>query len=1325
MRHGQDVQQKNWFMRKRGKHWVFGCSLLLVGLGMLGLGRPVLVAAEEQNPTIPASVTVQDGGGEVAETASLSEGAVVDEAVPSAPEASLVAPETSPVGEEAEVGEQPLAPTAEPVPQTPPASESVQVPVEEVTPVSEEKASHYQTNLEGLDHKNGTWEVRQDGLYSNALDKGDSFLYTQSQGDDFVYETEVTFLQDKGAAALIMRSNNDADNKESYAVNIDASNKKVKFWRWQENSDYHLIDEREIKATADNRYHLKVVALGSWISYYVNQELVASLGDYTLQKANKGQSTYLPKGYFGLLNWNGEMVFQNTYYRPLTQATSPLLDDISVEAPKGSVEAKPQFVNTEPISIQYVSHEADKVKLVAQPRTKGTVVTVTDPAGKTYAITDEIPVAVGRNDLTVTSRLVLEDGTVAEVSYRVNVHRRQSPDVYYNELYRGQYHYSVKDGWGNDPNGLVYYKGVYHFFYQFYDDNKWGPMHWGHAVSKDLIHWEEKPIAFYPDENGAMFSGAMVIDEHNTSGLFEEGKGGLVALITADGNGQRVKLAYSTDEGETWTKVDKIAADWTDDPLQSRDFRDPKVFRWEGKWFMVIAGGPLRIYSSTNLLEWQAESTYADLHTECPDLFPLYTEDGGVKWVLSRGGRGYKVGDFLQVDGKWTFLADEAYKTSDGVMNFGKDSYAAMSYYVQDFGTAAKPSIPKLIMSNWMNTWDYCNLVGDALGQAFNGTYNLNLQMGLRTEDGVYKLTQTPIDGYKELRNLDQARLLTDVAVTSDNTLLSDFQGTSYEIVSTFRPDASTKKVGFHVRAGEDEMTQVIYDLETETLSIDRSRSGVILNAAFAEVNKQTVTRNADGSIDLHLYVDKSSVEVFAKGYTVAGANQIFASPTNQGLKVVVEGGSAQADIAVYPIRSIWADKKDVTTALALVPLAAKEQAINVGDQVDLRAYIMPDTAVQDVVWSVDREDLVTVVNKGNSLSLTGLKRGTVKITASAKDDASLSHTFTVNILENNFKTNIPGMTAIAGNWYVDDVRLLNTNISANDYYMSGAPLNFSDYSLEFDLVTTKGLINVFLASETTIPHQAYSLQFGSGDTVRLFRFAGETILEKPMGFVVSDGQKHRIKLRKIDKTLTVFVDEKEVMAYTFDNVDAYFFKPYVGLGLWDGNIGVENLMITDNTAAKPNDSAPKGYHTVDGQLYYYDSKGVQAKGLREHGSGTIRYYDPKTGASVTNRFIQLDNGDSYYFDKNGRALKGYHTIDGQLYYFDSKGRQAKGLREHGSGTIRYYDPKTGVSVTNRFIQLDNGDSYYFDKHGRALKGEHVIEGVVYHFGKDGRLIKG
>lgn len=474
-------------------------------------------------------------------------------------------------------------------------------------------------------------------------------------------------------------------------------------------------------------------------------------------------------------------------------------------------------------------------------------------------------------------------------------------------------------------------------------------MHQAHSTSTDLIHWKEEPVALYPDANGTMFNSCTVIDKENTSGLFTDNidaEKRWVAFITDNGNGQRIKLATSTDEGMTWTKEKNIAIDWKNDPLNSPDFRDPKVFRWENKWFMVIAGGPLRIYSSENLKEWQCESTYPDLHTECPDLYPVKADDGIIKWVLSRGGRHYKIGDFKEVNGKWSFVPDDAYAglagtEHDGIMNFGKDSYAAMTWYIQDFGTKASPELPDILEINWANTWDYCRIVAKEAGQKFNATYNLVLKLGVKKENGKYVLTQTPIQEYDKLRDTANATELKDVTVSPDNTLLKNFKGDCYEIVSHFMPEAGTKKLGFKVRTGANEETVIIYDLETETLSIDRSKSGIIINGAFEGIDSQKVTKNENGSVDLHIYVDRSLVEVFTKDYTAAGANQIFPSISSLGASVFTEGGNAKADITIYPMNSIWTDKAEVTENTKPVSLESSSKAenqINVGESITLNA---------------------------------------------------------------------------------------------------------------------------------------------------------------------------------------------------------------------------------------------------------------------------------------------------------------------------------------------------------------------------------------------------
>ena len=1051
----------------------------------------------------------------------------------------------------------------------------------------------YKTNLGELTYVGGSWVMTEKGLYSDAAGKGDCFAFSEVQGTNFVYSTDIDFDGTEGAAALVFRSSRDLGNKECYAVNIDVGSHRCKFWRWQRNEALQLIDEKEVPATEDEKYTLKVVAYDSWILYYVNDQLIASTGDYVLQPGNRGQNTVLKEGFFGLLNWNSRVTFQNTYYKELGGDFDPLLTDISVTSDVGTVEEKTQFSPTEPITIQYVRNDAAIVNIEAAPVSENAVVEIRDAGGKVYPDGRNIPVEEGSNYITVKSTVTADDGTTASMVYRVNVHRFKADEIYYNEAHRDQFHYSVKEGWGNDPNGLVYYKGTYHFFYQFYDGIRHGPMHWAHATSPDLIHWQEQPIALYPDANGAMFSGCIVVDEQNTSGFFDGiAGGGLVAIITADGNGQRIKLAYSTDEGRTWTKVDEIAADWTDDPLRDAAFRDPKVFRWEGKWFMVIAGGPLRIYSSEDLRSWKCEAAYADLHTECPDLYPIEAPDGQIKWVLSRGGRAYKVGDFQPVDGSWRFVPDEDYVNQDGVMNFGRDFYAAMTYYIQDFGTAADPILPELVEVNWMNTWDdYCNQVAEKAGKDFNGTYNLNLKLGLAKDGDKYVLTQTPISGYEALRRTEEKQEWTQVTVGENDTLLKDFVGDTYEILATFYPEEGTSKVGFKVRTGEDEETLVVYDLQEQRLSIDRSSSGVIISGKFAEVTSQNVTKHADGTVDLHIYVDKASVEVFAKDHTAAGSAQIFPSPLSMGAQVLVEGAAAKADITIYPLDSIWTDKAELTAPQYIGSTMAASQQLYVGDSLKLKAYLLPISVSQEIVWSVKEGADVAAVDEAGTV--TALKKGSAVIIAASKADPGLTREFTIRVTENNFKTNIPEFVAVSGSWTIDDETLSVSNGGQNDYYMSADKIE-GDFVLETDIRYTRGLINLFLASETLNPHEgvgAYTIQFGCDTNVRLFPFGRDDFARGTMESPINDGMYHHVKVIKEGRKLLVYVDDKQCLEHTFEQTEAFFADGHVGIGLWDGALDVQNFFVHQQEAPEVIASGWSGYTTwkltADGVLTF------------------------------------------------------------------------------------------------------------------------------------------
>jgi len=324
----------------------------------------------------------------------------------------------------------------------------------------------------------------------------------------------------------------------------------------------------------------------------------------------------------------------------------------------------------------------------------------------------------------------------------------------YYKKHRPILHYSVEKGWMNDPNGLLYYQGYYHLYYQFYpDDIKHGPMHWGHARSGNLIEWENLPIALYPDENGVIFSGSLVADEMNTSGFSSEGKIPLVAVFThnfdtENSYQQYQSLAYSLDQGFTFTK-------YSGNPVLTyteRDFRDPKIIWHEetNTWIMpVVAGKNVRFYASDNLKQWEYLSTFktsnpeSDDIWECPNLCKIHVRvDETEKWVLivsvntadrKHFGMQYFVGEFDGI----SFFAESS-DEEIAMLDYGFDNYAAVTYGgIKD----------RTVIIGWMNCWYYGSRIP---ASDFRGSMTIPRELSLKKVKSGYRILQEPIRELKE-----------------------------------------------------------------------------------------------------------------------------------------------------------------------------------------------------------------------------------------------------------------------------------------------------------------------------------------------------------------------------------------------------------------------------------------------------------------------------------------------------------------------------------------------------------------------------------------------
>ncbi|OLY93833.1 fructan beta-fructosidase [Cnuella takakiae] len=479
-------------------------------------------------------------------------------------------------------------------------------------------------------------------------------------------------------------------------------------------------------------------------------------------------------------------------------------------------------------------------------------------------------------------------GTVAAQDYR-------------KEAYRPQIHFSPKSGWMNDPNGMVYHKGVYHMFYQFYPDSTvWGPMHWGHATSRDLVRWQHQPIALYPDSLGYIFSGSAVVDAANTSGLGKEGKAPLVAIYTYHDTAGEKKgrkdfqtqgIAYSNDDGKTWTK-------YSGNPVLRNpgivDFRDPKVMWYapDKKWVMTLATKDrITFYSSPNLKDWTRESEFGatiGAHGgvwECPDLFQL--EQGGKKhWVLlvnlnpggPNGGSAtqYFIGDF---DGTAFTPADTATRWLD----YGPDEYAGITY--------ANTGDRKVFIG-WMSNWLYGQQVPT---EKWRSALTIPRDLSLAAAGGKLYVASKPS---KELATLAKPA-----------TTLNQLKAGNASFVKTFslpaRLELQTEQLqDFQLVFSNDAGEELIvgYDKTANQYFVDRSKSGKVdFNKDFA--GRHTAPRFATAkNTDLTLVIDHASLELFAdKGLSVM--TEIF-FPSSSYNKVVLKGSTGFQQVRYWPLTS-------------------------------------------------------------------------------------------------------------------------------------------------------------------------------------------------------------------------------------------------------------------------------------------------------------------------------------------------------------------------------------------------------------------------------------
>ena len=537
-----------------------------------------------------------------------------------------------------------------------------------------------------------------------------------------------------------------------------------------------------------------------------------------------------------------------------------------------------------------------------------------------------VPFALGDGKTATVKILGLKKDALA-----INLMRLSDTfDTTNTDYYRPSYHFTPLYGWMNDPNGMVYKDGEYHLYFQYNPyGSKWGNMHWGHAVSRDLIHWEHLDPAIARDPVGHIFSGSSVVDKKNTAGF---GKDAIIAIYTNNSvNHDEVQcIAYSNDNGRTFTKYEGNPVLTPFDGL--KDFRDPKVFWYEKDkcWFMIVsADKETRFYKSKNLKKWDYVSAFGKglgqqpCQYECPDFFqlPVNGDEKNMKWVMTMninpgcwfGGSAteYFVGDF---DGK-NFTCPDANEVK--WLDWGKDHYATVTF--SNTGS-------RVLAITWMSNWQYANLTPFKQNRGANG---LPRELKLYEKNGKYYISEDVAPEALALRK--STKELGSQTVEGEKAFAGATSGMegAFEIEADVTADANGI-AGIELYNNKRERTLSYIDMKEGKVVMDRTESGL------TDFGKQSVPhdielawdkqRAAEGkqpariensinykndfalatwaplslcqegkkTFHLDIFADKSSIELFVDGGRIAMTNLVFPVAPYENVKLYSKGGKAE-----------------------------------------------------------------------------------------------------------------------------------------------------------------------------------------------------------------------------------------------------------------------------------------------------------------------------------------------------------------------------------------------------------------------------------------------
>ena len=654
-----------------------------------------------------------------------------------------------------------------------------------------------------------------------------------------------------------------------------------------------------------------------------------------------------------------------------------------------------------------------------------------------------------------------------------DIYYGKSDYSYYTELYRNQYHFSQYAHWNNDPNGLVYYDGYYHMFYQHHPfSNYWSDMYWGHARSKDLVHWELLPIALFPDEDwgsgvGLMWSGTAYeyrpgdSEDIDSLNWFPNGEGrGLIAFYTRDGGMQDQMIMSSDDGGLTWTKrklIPQTVATGVDGIYHKVACRDPKIFPVatdeNGKttvWGMAVTGqqeNRVWFLKSSNLLDWEYAGQFAAMVPECPDIVTLTADDGNVYNILSLSGREYIVGKIVY-DGNNIIFTDKdggAIDRSDfQKMDYGTDSYATQTFSIRD---SESDYFGKIVSISW-----YAGVPADTdsgiyaeARKVWNGSgMTIPVVWGLAKEGDGYILTQTPI--VKDNEAYTKENILTVSNQTVDKSGENILAGISTHIfemlISIDNPN--NEPISIKINVSDDEYTEIGWNKDEGYFVDRRFTSSAGLNIKDYPFRYTTGPRDF-GSQNFYILSDNGGVEVFCDDFKIPFYLLTLASPYSVKAEFAVGGEVKIESLVVNEIASIWRDGEAVPGETVLyISGETAELDTSITKEKEMTAY---STSGEEITWELESgSQFVELQKTTGGVIIKALTPGQATLVASCGNQRKVVK---VTVYSGTPESDIPfdGEGIISGNWIASGSDIVAESPSGDGYIlsdMSGSDFNCS-----------------------------------------------------------------------------------------------------------------------------------------------------------------------------------------------------------------------------------------------------------------------------------------